>query len=297
MAVLAVSLNFLHDFTLFVVDIHQIRLISLFRHSPTTFTFTLFWNRNMSLIWFLVIGVALVKHIGSVFLHMGVKSYPLSEMESCRAGLEWNAAWLQLMLKCGSGVSIPPSSQIQIQRHIYTAWLEDLNLITNHPSDRQPNLQMICKHRQWCQAVILPLLLQISIEMKTGRPFLRLHNVLCIAMHICIICIMYYALYINLPHFSFCPVWTPHNLICISTQPFLSFLISFYFISSDRSIPSVLFQIISISPQFKVNYDTFHYIQGYILNWALGFPDRSKFPIFLRSVCPIKSIGQTYKRC
>ena len=35
------------------------------------------------------IGVALVKHIGSVFLRMGVKSYPLSEMESCRAGLEW----------------------------------------------------------------------------------------------------------------------------------------------------------------------------------------------------------------
>ena len=30
----AVSLNFLHDFTLFVVDIHQIRLISLF---PTPF--------------------------------------------------------------------------------------------------------------------------------------------------------------------------------------------------------------------------------------------------------------------
>ena len=116
-------------------------------------------------------------------------------------------------------------------------------------------------------------------------------------VHICIICNMYYLLYINLPHFSFCPVWTPYNLICISTQPFLSFLISFYFISSDRSIPSVLFQIISISPQFKVNYDTFHYIQGYILNWALGFPDRSKFPIFLRSVCPIKSIGQTYKRC
>ena len=32
LAVWAVSLNFLHDFTLFVVDIHQIRLISLFRH-------------------------------------------------------------------------------------------------------------------------------------------------------------------------------------------------------------------------------------------------------------------------
>ena len=31
-------MNFLHDFTLFVVDIHQIRLISLFT-SPTTFTF------------------------------------------------------------------------------------------------------------------------------------------------------------------------------------------------------------------------------------------------------------------
>ena len=55
LAVWAVSLIFLHDFTLFVVDIHQIRLISLFRHSPTTFTFTPFWNRNVSLIWDLVI--------------------------------------------------------------------------------------------------------------------------------------------------------------------------------------------------------------------------------------------------
>ena len=39
LAVWAVSLNFLHDFTLFVVDIHQIRLISLFRHFPDHFHF------------------------------------------------------------------------------------------------------------------------------------------------------------------------------------------------------------------------------------------------------------------
>ena len=39
LAVWAVSLNFLHDFTLFVVDIHQIRLISLFRHFPNHFHF------------------------------------------------------------------------------------------------------------------------------------------------------------------------------------------------------------------------------------------------------------------
>ena len=32
-------MNFLHDFTLFVVDIHQIRLISLFRHFPDHFHF------------------------------------------------------------------------------------------------------------------------------------------------------------------------------------------------------------------------------------------------------------------
>ena len=39
LAVWAVSLNFLHDFTLFVVDIHQIRLISLFRHLSDHFHF------------------------------------------------------------------------------------------------------------------------------------------------------------------------------------------------------------------------------------------------------------------
>ena len=39
LAVWAVSLNFLHDFTLFVVDIYQIRLISLFRHLPDHFHF------------------------------------------------------------------------------------------------------------------------------------------------------------------------------------------------------------------------------------------------------------------
>ena len=39
LAVWAVSSNFLHDFTLFVVDIHQIRLISLFRHFPDHFHF------------------------------------------------------------------------------------------------------------------------------------------------------------------------------------------------------------------------------------------------------------------
>ena len=39
LAVWAVSLNFLHDFTLFVVDIHQIRLISLFRHFSDHFHF------------------------------------------------------------------------------------------------------------------------------------------------------------------------------------------------------------------------------------------------------------------
>ena len=39
LAVWAVSLNFLHDFTLFVVDIHQIRLILLFRHFPDHFHF------------------------------------------------------------------------------------------------------------------------------------------------------------------------------------------------------------------------------------------------------------------
>jgi len=39
LAVWAVSLNFLHDFTLFVVDIHQIRLISLFRHISDHFHF------------------------------------------------------------------------------------------------------------------------------------------------------------------------------------------------------------------------------------------------------------------
>ena len=39
LAVWAVPLNFLHDFTLFVVDIHQIRLISLFRHFPDHFHF------------------------------------------------------------------------------------------------------------------------------------------------------------------------------------------------------------------------------------------------------------------
>ena len=32
-------MNFLHDFTLFVVDIHQIRLISFFRHFPDHFHF------------------------------------------------------------------------------------------------------------------------------------------------------------------------------------------------------------------------------------------------------------------
>ena len=32
-------MNFLHDFTLFVVDIYQIRLISLFRHLPDHFHF------------------------------------------------------------------------------------------------------------------------------------------------------------------------------------------------------------------------------------------------------------------
>ena len=39
LAVWAVSLNFLHDFTLLVVDIHQIRLISLFRHFSNHFHF------------------------------------------------------------------------------------------------------------------------------------------------------------------------------------------------------------------------------------------------------------------
>ena len=39
LAVWAVSLNFLHDFTLFVVDIHQIRQNSLFRHFPDHFHF------------------------------------------------------------------------------------------------------------------------------------------------------------------------------------------------------------------------------------------------------------------
>ena len=39
LAVWAVSSNFLHDFTLFVVDIHQIRLISLFWHFPDHFHF------------------------------------------------------------------------------------------------------------------------------------------------------------------------------------------------------------------------------------------------------------------
>ena len=39
LAVWAVSSNFLHDFTLFVVDIHQIRLISLFRHFSDHFHF------------------------------------------------------------------------------------------------------------------------------------------------------------------------------------------------------------------------------------------------------------------
>ena len=39
LAVWAVSLNFLHDFTLFVVDIHQIRLISFFRHFSDHFHF------------------------------------------------------------------------------------------------------------------------------------------------------------------------------------------------------------------------------------------------------------------
>ena len=39
LAVWAASLNFLHDITLFVVDIHQIRLISLFRHISDHFHF------------------------------------------------------------------------------------------------------------------------------------------------------------------------------------------------------------------------------------------------------------------
>ena len=39
LAVWAVPLNFLHDFTLFVVDIHQIRLISFFRHFSDHFHF------------------------------------------------------------------------------------------------------------------------------------------------------------------------------------------------------------------------------------------------------------------
>ena len=39
LAVSAVSLYFLHDFTLFVVDIHQIRQISLFWHFPDHFHF------------------------------------------------------------------------------------------------------------------------------------------------------------------------------------------------------------------------------------------------------------------
>ena len=38
-SVSAVSLNFLHDFILFMVDIHQIRLISLFRHFSDHFHF------------------------------------------------------------------------------------------------------------------------------------------------------------------------------------------------------------------------------------------------------------------
>ena len=50
LAVWAVSLNFLHDFTLFVVDIHQIKLISLFRHFSNHFHFhpTYGWFEKLS---------------------------------------------------------------------------------------------------------------------------------------------------------------------------------------------------------------------------------------------------------
>ena len=50
LAVWAVSLNFLHDFTLFVVDIHQIRLISLFRHFSDHFHHILEQKRVIDLI-------------------------------------------------------------------------------------------------------------------------------------------------------------------------------------------------------------------------------------------------------
>ena len=55
LAVRAISFNFLYDFTLFVIDMHHIMLISLFQPHLTTFTFMGFWNPNEWLYWNAVI--------------------------------------------------------------------------------------------------------------------------------------------------------------------------------------------------------------------------------------------------